>query len=188
MFTIADLHALYEARHDELRLAAHKWFSRLDPESREEAAQAVLALTWHRLVDWFNNNDHEFTAENVSVRMNTILVYSCKQVSIGRRMPLVEGERNSYTDIHSRHEAGTVGLAGIYLFFDRSASVYDQVQTKVDLAAFLATQSPERQRLIGLMIDGYSTKEMADMTGVTPGRISQLRSYLRAKLEMYFSE
>lgn len=58
---------------------------------------------------------------------------------------------------------------------DRRTSIPDLAAFRVDFAEWLAGWSRRERKIIGRMIAGDGTAEVAGHFGVTPGRISQLR-------------
>jgi hypothetical protein len=61
---------------------------------------------------------------------------------------------------------------------DKRASVPDQVAAKLDVGAWFATLSHRMKRIARDLAHGFSTSEVAEKNGVTPGRISQVRRAL----------
>ncbi len=61
---------------------------------------------------------------------------------------------------------------------DKRASVPDQVAAKLDVGAWFATLSRRMKQIARDLAYGFSTSEVAEKHGVTPGRISQLRRAL----------
>jgi hypothetical protein len=69
------------------------------------------------------------------------------------------------------------------LIDDKRASVPDQVAAKLDVGAWFATLSRRMKRIAQDLAYGFSTSEVAEKHGVTPGRISQLRRKLEESWE-----
>jgi hypothetical protein len=61
---------------------------------------------------------------------------------------------------------------------DKRASVPDQVAAKMDVSDWFATLSRRMKQIARDLACGFSTSEVAEKHGVTPGRISQLRRTL----------
>jgi hypothetical protein len=61
---------------------------------------------------------------------------------------------------------------------DKRASVPDQVAAKLDVGAWFATLTKRMKEIAKDLAHGFSTSEVAEKHGVTPGRISQLRRTL----------
>ena len=61
---------------------------------------------------------------------------------------------------------------------DDRASVPDQASVNIDFAAWLSTLTASKQRTAQFLVEGHSTGETAELVGVSPGRISQLRREL----------
>jgi hypothetical protein len=77
--------------------------------------------------------------------------------------------------IHVEHRPGNwLDL----LVEDKRASVPDQVAAKMDVGAWFATLSRRMKQIARDLACGFSTSEVAEKHGVTPGRISQLRRTL----------
>jgi hypothetical protein len=71
---------------------------------------------------------------------------------------------------------------------DKRASVPDQVAAKLDVGAWFATLSCRMKQIARDLAYGFSTSEVAEKHGVTPGRISQLRRSLAASWSAFQQE
>ncbi len=155
-----------------LRLA----FCRLNPEAREDAIEEGVVyslLAYVRL-------DEQGRAD--VAKPSSLAWYSSRQVKRGRpacgrmngREPL-----SRYAQLGNGIHVKQMHGQWIYtLIEDKRAPVADQVATKIDVAAWLATLTHRMRQIAKDLAFGYSTSEVARKHGVTAGRISQLRRTL----------
>ena len=71
---------------------------------------------------------------------------------------------------------------------DKRASVPDQVAAKMDVGAWFGTLSRRMKQVARDLAYGFSTSEVAEKHGVTPGRISQLRRTLEESWSAFQQE
>ena len=160
----------------EIERRLRRAFRQLDAERREDAvAEAIVhsLLSYSRLHDRGN-------AESATA--STLAWYAAKQVKRGRPAAgRMNGEEplSRYAQIgkgiqvEQRH-----GNWMDLMVEDKRASVPDQVAAKLDVGAWFATLSRRMKQIARDLAYGFSTSEVAEKHGVTPGRISQLRRTL----------
>jgi hypothetical protein len=153
-------------------------FRHLDSASREESiAEGVV----HCLLS-FARLHEQGRAEAASA--STLAWYAALAVKRGRPA----GNRMNGKEPLSRYAQVGNGIQveqrhGNWLDLlveDKRASVPDQVATKLDVGAWFATLSRRMKQIARDLAYGFSTSEVAEKHGVTPGRISQLRRSLEA--------
>jgi hypothetical protein len=155
-----------------LRLA----FCRLDPEAREDAIEEGVV---HSLLAYIQL--HEQGRAKVATP-SSLAWYSSRRVKRGRP---ATGRMNG-KDPLSRYAKISNGIQidrqpGKWidtLVEDKRAPVADQVAAKMDVGAWFATLTKRMKEIAKDLAFGYSTSEVAEMHGVTAGRISQLRRVL----------
>jgi hypothetical protein len=170
--------AKFVAMLPEIQQRLQRAFRQLDPESREDAiAEGVIhsLLSYVRLVE-------QGRAEVAST--STLAWYAALAVKRGRpaggrmngKEPLSRyAQVGNGIQIEQRH-----GNWIDMLVEDKRASVPDQVAAKLDVGTWFATLSRRMKRIARDLACGFSTSEVAEKHGVTPGRISQLRRTLEA--------
>ncbi len=161
-------------------------FCRLDDEAREDATAEALVhclLAYVRL-------DERGRVEAVSA--STLAWYSSRQVKRGR---LAVGRLNGQEPLSRYAQIGNGFQRELRhsrwldaLVADKRATVPDQVAAKIDIGAWFATLSQRMQQIAKDLAYGFSTKQVAQKYGVTPGRISQLRRSLKQSWEAFQGE
>lgn len=154
-------------------------FRRLRREEREEAVQSALAIAF---------KDYKYLVEQgkqEAIRAGALAKFACRQVKAGR---CVGGTFNT-TDILSpaarrKKQFTVVGFGNANELpreyaealgeHDRS-SVADQVAFRCDFAEWLAGLSERWRTIVHLCALGHSGKYLAEVFGVCPARISELR-------------
>ena len=68
---------------------------------------------------------------------------------------------------------------------DRRASPADLAASRIDFAAFMASLSRRMRRIAELLAIGETTNRVAELLGVTAGRISQIRRELKTAWESF---
>jgi hypothetical protein len=100
-----------------------------------------------------------------------------------RGFALVSLEREA-----DRGEADDAGDWREWLAEDRRCSPADEACFRIDFAAWLAGLPPRKRRIAEGLAAGRTTGEMARATGVTPGAISQARSWLEGSWRRFQGE
>ena len=173
------------------RYARHA-FRRLDPDSREEAIQEVVAnafAAYRRLIE--RGKAHV-------IAPGPLARFAITQTRSGRR---VGGQLNidDVTSHYCQHRRGIgpVSLGKVdeatgtwtqILVEDPSSSPADLAAIRIDFETWLQSL-PQRQRDIAEVLStGETTNAVAKLFDVTSGRISQLRSRLKAAWEEFQGE
>ena len=160
----------------EIQQRLQRAFRHLDPASREESiAEGVV----HCLLSYSRLHD-QGRAEVAS--SSNLAWYATLAVKRGRpagnRMNGKE-PLSRYAQVGKRIQVEHLPGGWIdVLVEDTRASVPDQVAAKLDVGAWFATLSRRMKRIARDLAYGFSTSEVAEKHGVTPGRISQLRRAL----------
>jgi hypothetical protein len=176
----------------EIQQRLRRAFRNLDPASRDESvAEGVVhcLLAYARL--------HERGRAQVATA-STLAFYAARQVRRGRpaagrmngKEPLSRYAkvRNGY-QIERLHNYSARQDRWIdMLVEDKRASVADQVAARMDVRAWFATLSRRMRQIAKDLAVGCSTSEVAQMHGVTAGRISQLRRSLEASWMQFQNE
>ena len=171
-----DWQSSFVARLPEIQQRLRRAFRYLDAEGREESvAEGVV----HCLLSFARLHD-QGRAEAASA--STLAWYAAKQVKRGRpaasrmngKEPL---SRYAQLGRAIKVEPGHSNWIDL-LIEDKRASVPDQVAAKLDVGAWFATLSRRMKQVARDLAYGFSTSEVAEKHGVTPGRISQLRRKL----------
>jgi hypothetical protein len=160
----------------EIQQRLRRAFGHLDSATREESiAEGVV----HCLLSFARLHD-QGRAEVASA--STLAWYAALAVRRGRPA----GNRMNGKEPLSRYAQLGNGIQveqrhGNWLELmveDKRASVPDQVAAKLDVSAWFATLSRRLQQIARDLAYGFSTSEVAEKHGVTPGRVSQLRRTL----------
>jgi hypothetical protein len=161
-------------------------FRHLDSASREESiAEGVV----HCLLSFARLHD-QGRAEAASA--STLAWYATLAVKRGRPA----GDRMNCNEPLSRYAQVRNGTRieqryGKWLDLlveDKRASVPDQVAAKLDVGDWFATLPSRMKQIAQDLAYGFSTSEVAEKYGVTPGRISQLRRSLEASWSAFQQE
>jgi len=177
------VHDPFQAMLPKIRRQASLKLRHLRAEAREEFLAEVVARTycaWCRLVE---------QGLPEIARPTPLVKYAVRQVRAGRRV----GCRQNSQDILSPQIRRINGLTierierrdpqngewNELLVEDRKAGPADTAAARLDLTAWLRTL-PKRNRKIATALSvGESTGAVARQFGLTAGRISQLREWLR---------
>jgi hypothetical protein len=161
-------------------------------EIREELIQEVIAncyRAWVRLVR---------RGRELVVYPTPLAQYAIKQVRGGRRV----GGRLNLQDILSpqarRHYGITIeridrrnpqdGVWNEQLVEDRRAGPAETAAARLDLSAWLRTLSKRNRQIAKALSLGETTCDVAKQFGLTAGRVSQLRDWLREHWERFQGE
>ena len=139
-----------------------------------------------------------FVEANTIWRTPRLGKYAIRQVRAGRRV----GGRQKATDIMSpcasRLHGFTVerfdqrdqqtGIWNEQLVEDRRAGPAQTAVARLDLAAWYRTLSKRNRKIAGALSRGETTAEVARAIALSPGRVSQLRVWLREHWEQFQGE
>jgi hypothetical protein len=160
----------------EIRQRLDLAFCRLNAEARDDAIEESVV---HCLISYARL--HERDRAN-SVTASSLAWYSSRQVKRGRtavgRLNCNE-PLSRYALIGHAIQAEPIQSEWIdVMATDKKASVVDQAIARIDVSAWFASLSRRLQKIARDLAFGFTTSEVAQKHGVTPGRISQLRRRL----------
>ena len=199
--SLSTAHAQFEAALPAITSAARYAFRRRRPQDRDEAvaeARACAWMAWRGLVDRGK--------DPVAVGVSGIAGYAVRHVINGRRIGHRGGGRGSMDVFHFRAQAAlgfrVVGLGREaergpgpgpdawkeWLACDNRVGPADEAAFRIDFAAWLDSLPERRRRVAELLAEGHETGVVARMLGVTPGAISQARTWLAESWRRYQSE
>ncbi len=191
-------HAQFEAALPAITSTARYAFRRRRHQDRAEAvaeAQACAWKAWRGLV--------ERGKDPVAVGVSGIAGYAVRHVKNGRRIGHRGGGRGSMDVYHFRAQAAcgfkVVSLdrdAGRepgqgsdawreWLACDNRVGPADEAAFRIDFAAWLEGLPERRRRVAELLAEGHETGVVAKEMGVTPGAISQARTWLAASWRQF---
>ena len=180
---------LFQAMLPQIRRQASIKLRHLRTEARDEALAEVVArafCAWRRLLA-------QGRAE--IARPTPLVKYAVRQVRAGRRI----GGRQNSQDIMSpqacrihgfslerldRREAQD-GAWMALLVEDRTAGPAETAAARLDLTAWLRTLSKRNRSVAKALSVGETTSAVAKQFGLSQGRISQLREWLRRHWEQF---
>ena len=167
-------------------------FRHLDPESKQEAIQSVVAGALNGYVALVQRG-------KAGIAYATPLaMYAIRQYRDGRRL----GSRMNVRDVSSPYAQQMKGIRlqrldqydaeeqawKEILVEDRYAGPFDIVRTKLDFAAWLQSLPVKLRRIAKTLANGERTGEVARKFGVSDGRISQIRAELLASWRRFTGE
>jgi hypothetical protein len=160
----------------EIERRLRRAFRHLDAEAREDAIEEGVI---HSLLSFARLHDQGRTE---AASASTLAWYAALAVKRGRltgsrlngKEPLSRYAQLSNGIKVEQHHGNWMDL----LVEDKRASVPDQVAAKLDVGAWFATLSRRMKQIAADLAYGFTTSEVAQKHGVTPGRISQLRRTL----------
>ena len=175
-----------------IRRHANNSFANLNPEAREEAVQEVVANSFAAYLRLIERGKTDVIAPKPLAR------FAVAQTRTGRQ---VGGHLNSH-DVSSRYCRNRQGIAlqslervdaatGSWqqiLLEDRSSGPADIVAIRLDFQSWLKTLSMRHRQIAELLSTGETTLAVAKLFKVTSGRVSQLRSQLKAAWESFQAE
>jgi hypothetical protein len=159
-------------------------FRHLDPDGREEAIQSATVfclLSFMRL----HRRGRAGAVSASNLVWYGVLQVKCGRPAVGRMnskevlslyAQLRRGIKVEPIHTHAPTEPSWIAL----LVEDKRAPVPDQVAARLDFAAWIHTLSRRFQRIAADLACGFTTSEMAQKYGLSPGRISQIRRELEA--------
>ncbi len=195
-------HAQFEAALPAITSAARYAFRRRRPQDRDEAvaeARACAWKAWRGLV--------ERGKDPVAVGVSGIAGYAVRHVINGRRIGHRGGGRGSMDVFHFRAQAAcgfkVVSLdseaevppepsfRGAWVGWfagDNRVTPADEACFRLDFTAWLESLPGRKRRVAELLAEGWATGEVARELGVTPGAISQARTWLAASWRQFQSD
>ena len=166
----------YVAILPEIERRLRRAFRHLGAEAREDAVEKGVV---HSLLSYCRLHD-QGRADTASP--STLAWYAALQVKRGRpvggrmnsKEPLSRyGQLSNDIQVERRPSQWIDAIVE-----DKRAPVADQVAARIDVAAWFATLTQRMRQIAKDLAFGFSTSEVAQKYGVTPGRISQLRRML----------
>ena len=159
------------------------------PKPREELAAEVVANAFCAYIRLVRRGKHDLAYPT------PLAQFAIRQVRDGRRV----GGRQNAQDILSPSAQRLHGFAierldqrdpqtGIWneqLVEDRRAGPAQTAAARLDLAAWLRTLSKRNRRIAKALSAGEATCDVAKRFGLTAGRVSQLRMWLREHWERF---
>jgi hypothetical protein len=161
----------------------------LRAEAREELAQEILANAFCAFTRLARRG------KLASAYPTPLACFAIRQVRCGRRV----GNRQNANDLFSLNARKARRLtilrleqpderSGIWnqlLVEDRHAGPAETAAARLDLTAWYETLPRRNRRIAKALAQGESTSGVARQFGLSPGRISQLRAWLRMHWEQF---
>ncbi len=191
-------HAQFEAALPAITSTARYAFRRRRYQDRAEAvaeAQACAWKAWRGLV--------ERGKDPIEVGVSGIAGYAVRHVLNGRRIGNRGGGRGGMDVYHFKAQAAcgfkVVGLHRDaerepgrgsdawkqWLACDNRVGPADEAAFRIDFEAWLESLPERRRRVAELLAEGHETGVVAGMLRVTPGAISQARTWLAESWRRY---
>jgi hypothetical protein len=193
---IAPLQARFLAILPQIERQAQVYFRYLDAERKEEATAEMVALSWRWFLRLVERGKDPLAFPVVLAH------YAARHVKCGRRlcgqetgkdvMSRLAQRRHDFrveslpTSMTSSFEERYSMVRGQHrqdaleerLCDNTQTPVPEQVCFRLDFPAWLLTQTDRTRRIIDAMAVGERTQDLAQLFGLTPGRISQIRREL----------
>ena len=182
MTTLDAAHNAFTSLVPDFTRIASAAFRRRDPESREEAVQNTLALTWHA----FHAMIEQGRGDEPGI-LKSILWYAVQQTRAGRTLPA--GGESKPKDVYKYARRGRFKIERIDFqeFAEMERDVPEQVSFRIDVPAFFATLN-DRQRLMAEALAlGETTSAVAAAFGVTAGAVSQFRQRFKTLFDEFMN-
>ena len=179
--SIEGLHAGFLAILPRVELHTQVFFRHLKcPHRKEDAVQEVVAISWK----WYLRATAK--GKDVGAFVSTLAGYAARHVKNGRRLCGQEKSKDALSPLaQTRHsfvvaslpESSTLdGNPLDEALHDNTRSpVPDQVCFRLDFPAWLNTLSERDKLVVGDLMAGERTLDVADKHGLSPARVSQLR-------------
>ena len=173
----------------QIRRQAEVAFRYLRAEAREESVAEAIALAYRAWVDLVDQGREQIA------RPTPLAKFAVRRVRAGRRL----GCRLSVRDVLSEYAHRTHGFtvermdraddpSGAWhqvLLEDRRTGPAETAAARLDLAAWLRTLSTRNRQIAKALGLGNSTGAVARQFGLSAGRVSQLRLWLRQEWEQF---
>ena len=157
-------------------------FRHLNPADREEATAEVVALAFREFVRLRARARDPAGFPTVLARFSALAVHNGRRVgsTMASRDVMSVARRRAGTRVTSYEEEATTEDRAVteLLPSDPRGRVPDVVAFRIDFPAWLRRLTPVRRRTALLLAAGFGTDEVAAGTGVSAGRVSQLRREL----------
>ncbi len=183
-------HAAFLAMVPVITRYARTAFGHLDPDAREDLVQECIAncvVAFARLVE----------RGKQSIAYPTVLAgFAVRQIRDGRRVGKKQNVRDVY-DIHAQvkggHQLQHIGSPRDQrhggwreqLVENSRTPVAEQAAFRIDFPSWLGTLSVRDHRIVDDLAAGERTGDVARRSGVSAGRVSQLRGQLKESWEAF---
>ena len=199
--SMALAHAQFEAALPAITSTARYAFRRRRYQDRAEAVAEAQAAAWSAWAGLLKKGK-----DPVTVGVHGIANNAVRYVRNGRRLGHRGGGRGSMDVYHFKAQSAcgfrVVGLdrdADIepgkgsdawkqWLACDNRVGPADEAAFRIDFAAWLDSLPTRRRRVAELLAEGHETGVVARMLGVTPGAISQARTWLASSWRQFQSD
>jgi len=168
-----------------IRSRAGRAFRKLDPESREDLIEEVVANAYCRLVRLVRHG-------KASLAYATPLAdFAIRQVIAGRRV----GSKSSVLDLTSPFGRSSRGIhferldeqgaLRSALLEDRRSGPAEIAAARIDIADWFHKMPDNRRRIAQALAIGETTSVVARQFGLSSARVSQIRGMLKASWERF---
>lgn len=197
--SLAPSHAEFEAALPRLTAAVRYGFRNRSRQDREEAlaeARAAFWAAWSRLI--------KRGKDPVEVGVTGITNNVIRYVRSGRRVgnsPRGRGARDIFSErVQAAHRLKVISLnqtAGSkqadepwkqWTVVDNRCTPADEACFRVDFEGWLESLPGRKRQVAELLAEGHETGVVARMLGVTPGAVSQARTWLAADWQVFQGE
>ncbi len=189
---IESFHQQFLTMLPQIRRQAGIAFRGQRPEAKEEFVAEVIAnayRSWVRLVQQ-GKADRAYATP--------LAQFAIRQVRAGRRVGCSLNSKDLLSPWARRSHGLTIEQLDQsenrpcalhqLLVEDRQAGPAEIAAARIDVAAWLTTLSKRHRRVAKALATGSSTSEVAELFGLSPARISQLRRWFRQHWELFQSE
>ena len=182
-------HARFAEMLPRIHRQARMAFRHIPPDAKQEMIAEVVANAFCAYL-------HLVERGRIDRIYPTVLAkYAIRQVRSGRR---VGGQLNIH-DVTSLYAQRAAGIAVEHLeqfdveksewrellLEDRRAGPAETAAARIDLASWLLSLARRKRRIAESLARGEATGRVAQIFGLTPGRVSQLRRELKADWEVF---
>jgi hypothetical protein len=161
-------------------------------EARDDALQEVIASSFVAFTRLCERGKADLAYPSVLAR------FAVAQLRSGRRV----GNRLNCREVLSEYAQRLKGFSverldkferhyqiwQEILVEDGRASPADLAMYRIDIRAWLKSMPVRQRRIAQMLAAGFTTPEVAERFGVSPGRISQLRRWLKEHWEDFHSQ
>ena len=185
-------HATFLAMMPAIRHSAQIAFRKLPPELRHDLIEEAIAnsyVAFARLVE-------RGQADRASA--TPLARFAIAQVRVGRRVGSrlrIGDALSTYAQFHKQffverldHFSDEDGCWGEILVEDKRATPADVAAWRIDFADWLRQLTARLRKIALALAAGETTSAAAEMFGVSPARISQIRQWLKESWEAFQGE
>jgi hypothetical protein len=165
-------------------------FRRYPYGERHEKIQDATAAAWSAWIGLIKRG-----VDPVSVGVTGIAANSLRYVRNGRKLGTGTAGRGSMDIFNPKSGCRTYSMDQTHdddrgpwsdwMAADTSASPADQAAMRIDFHDWLGSRSPRDQHIFAKLADGERVTDIAKETGLTSGRISQMRVEARKSWEAF---